>query len=223
MRGLAGLVAVIVSRVVLVGFAVMAALSIPEARQLLNESYTRDEDTLFIPMKLCNPTGISLDGETITLDAEAGNDCRTLDFLTNACAMSFLFSIMAVGIFVISDCFVRRGMGSSGTVAGMGMFLIFILLQTAVCTWALVAETRFWVEYFNTILEEHFQEFGIENVSTHGNSLMLIATGAAAMLSAALLVAEACLSLCYYKKADTETEGTATYRKNELLLLTQLP
>jgi hypothetical protein len=62
-------------------------------------------------MKLCGPTGISLDGDVGLLD-----QCVCL-------VVSFFFSILAVGIFVISDfCLVRRGMGSTETVAGMGMF-----------------------------------------------------------------------------------------------------
>ncbi|CAB9496781.1 expressed unknown protein [Seminavis robusta] len=212
--------AIIVSRLVQVGFAIVAAFSIPEVRQLLNTNYERVGDTFYVPIKVCKPTEITLNGTTITLDPDTGNDCHSLGFLVNACAMSFLFAIVAVGVFVVSDLFARRAKGSSATVVGMGLFLIFILLQAAACTWALFSESLFWIDYFDDdILEEHFEELGIEKVDTHGNSWMLMATGGAAVLSAALLLLESLCSLCCCGKGNAKEEAAGsveetTTRKN---------
>jgi hypothetical protein len=123
-------------------------------------------------------------------------DCHTLDFLVNACAMSFVFSIGAIVIFFLADILIRRGIGVPGAVVGMGLFLIFILLQTAVCTWALVSESSYWTEYFEDILDDSFAEYGIDSVETYGNTWMLMATGTAALACSVLLILEAFVSFC---------------------------
>ena len=234
------LLPLLISRTMCAGFAVIAALSIPEARQLLKGSYEQQGDVLYIPLTICEPSGIMLNGEYVSLDSENtvevdegvedvdpvvenvtttttatdaitsnatsrflhsdefhARDCHTLDFLVNACAMSFVFSIGAIAIFFVADMLIRRGIGVPGAVVGMGLFLVFILLQTAVCTWALVSESRYWTDYFEDIVDDsRFAEYGIDSVETYGNTWMLMATGAAALACSVLLILEAFVSFC---------------------------
>jgi len=192
-------------------FAVIAAFSIPEVRLLVAENYQQDGDTMYIPLNICMPNDVVLNGKTV--DLSAGNetvDCHSLDFLINACAMSFCFSIAAIVVFFMAHMLARRGIGSTAAVGGMGLFLVFILLQTAVCTWALTSESNYWIRYFEEVLNDHFPEMGITHVDTHGNSRLLMATGVAAVASSFFLVLEALMGWCCSGSAATSSTGTST-------------
>jgi hypothetical protein len=121
----------------LLGYSIIAIFGFLEARHLLGKDYIYNDDTLFVPLVLCVPASIEIDGEIIAYDTGDGVEkCRQLDYLINAAAASLLFSFFASLLFFLVDLMARyqRGPFNRSSAAGMGLFLVFILLQASIST-----------------------------------------------------------------------------------------
>lgn len=114
----------------------------------------------------------------------------------------FVFGLMA-------KC--HKGPFNQSSVLGMGLFLIFILVQTAAATWALAKEADSWKNYFQTLLQSD-PSYGINQVSVYGSAIMLQATGGVAIGAAACLLLDSVVSACcgakIRKEKDDEASGT---------------
>lgn len=181
-------------RIVCLTFAVMAAFCIPEARKYLRDDVVGQDDVVFMPLTICKPSTFEFDGALISFDTNDAKGCHVMTFLANSCAMSLVFSILALAVFGLADYSAQRGRSRvPGAVVGMGLFLVFILLQTAVTTWALGSESRFWENYYQTILADIAGSSGYKEMRMHGDSMMLIFTGSMAVLCALVMGVETLL------------------------------
>lgn len=210
-----------ITRVLCLGYVVMAGFGFIEARQLLSGTYELRGSTLYIPLEICQPSSISVDGNTISTDATDVGRCQTLDYLVNACAISLVFSAVAVLIYMVVDGLLRIGRGPFGkaTVAGMGLFLLFILIQTTVCIYALWSQARFWTDYFNDVYDalDSANNYGIDNVTTHGNSLILLVVGILAVVVAGAVLIDSIVMLrsANAPMDDSERGGSSKFQKHD--------
>ena len=184
-------------------FAVLAGISIPHALSFSKDQVVVQGNTVTMPVLLCKPGNLQVAGSMVSFDAANNSGCHTLSFLASACAMSLVFSMAAIVIFGMATVFsYRRRVGKStisGAVAGMGFFLSFMLAQTAVCLWALGREGNFWESFYKEVMAD--VDSGI-NVKLHGNSNVLIATGAFGLIAALFLIVETLLMYCL--RSDSE-------------------
>jgi len=152
----------LISRFVMVAYAVLAVFSYREARKLLKNSVdltvVLDDDKMLFPLVLCFPYAVKIGEEIFTADDE-GVQCQALNFLINACAASLIFSVIAAILFVFIDVLARykKGPFNLSTAAGMGLFLTFILIQTGISTYALVRQVDMWIDYFRNVVETDLQ------------------------------------------------------------------
>jgi hypothetical protein len=166
------------TRLIVLGYIALAVFSLLEVRQLLNGSdndgggyslESEDGGTFRVPLLLCIPSKLILvegDRSTIiisTASTTAASDCRELDYLVNACASSLLLSAVAALFWFVCDMTARCRRRSDGsglgplnkhTAAGMGLFLIFMLLQAGVSTGALVGQTKELVRSYESLLDQ---------------------------------------------------------------------
>lgn len=201
------------NRTLWLAYIVLAFYSFPDSQKLLDDGYSRDGDKLYIPLVLCQPNSIDVEGDTVTIDASEGTNCHNLDYLVNSAGTSLIFSGVAFLLFLLVDSLSRckKGPLNRSTAAGMGLFLIFILIQTAVSAWALAAECKFWTDYFEKLYEAagYGETYGISEVSTYGNQTLLFTTGIIGIVSAFFLLLDACISIRTTRAEEKEMPVTA--------------
>jgi hypothetical protein len=193
-------------RISLLGYSALAVFGFLETRQLLQkdgvDAYRYKDDTLFVPLVLCVPESIDIDGEILIMDTSATSmdQCRQLDYLINACAISLLFSIAASILFLLVDCMARyqRGPFNMSSAAGMGLFLVFILLQAGISTGALVEQTYFWVQHFQGIVDEtnNNGNLGFDKVQSYANQTVLTSTALCAFGCSLVIFVHAMVYQC---------------------------
>jgi hypothetical protein len=201
------LVVTALTRLVTFLYAILAIFAFFDCRGLLsNESFEMRGDTLYVPLVLCVPGNIEIDGSVLSFDASDTSElqCRQLDYLINSCAASLLFSAAASGLFILFDGLARYNMGpfNLSSAAGMGLFLIFILLQAGISTGSLVEQNKYWVDYFQHFLDETSDED--LNVKSFSNSGLLIITAISAFATAFLILAD---SICYRSCYEVKTRS----------------
>ena len=202
----------VIVRLVCLAYIGLCCWGFVEARKLLSGTYELKGDKLFIPLEVCRPSSISIDGNSnIVVDPNDSGSCSKMEYLVNACAMSMLFSAAAVLIYVIVDGMLRLGKGPfrKSTIAGMGLFLLFILLQTAVCVWALWSQARFWVDYFNDVYDAlgDGNDYGVKTVQTHANITVLLLVGLLAVVTAAAVLLDAVMALMVLGRPDRSEDA----------------
>ena len=171
--------AIITVRVMGIIFALAAALSIPPTRDMLKSDIEMDDDmVVYVPIEICIPSEITFDDQSITVPTTDIGTCHTLSFFINACVMSLVLSIVATGMYLSFDMArrVKFGNMSASAVRSMSVFLVFIILQTSVCCWAIAKELSFWNDYFDKVHEELDHPF-ISDIQTRGYRIRLIFTG----------------------------------------------
>jgi hypothetical protein len=181
-----------------IGFLVVAGLSIPEAWALNRGEYTQRGSTLFIPVNICDPDQIALNGSNITFSP--GDDvgkCHTLEYLLNACVASIFFAGGAIILFLVFGLLARNKVGpvSMSSVFGMSLFLTFSLLQCAVCYWALFKECQSREKY----VIDQYKKLGstdIAHIKTYGDKMWFYIGMILALASAGLLFIDTVLSIC---------------------------
>lgn len=204
-----------IARLACIGFVVIAGFTIPEALNLITEtSYLSEGNTILIPIEAC---WIIPDFESSTFDGNATftfsnlNDaalkCHSLKYFINASVASMVFAGAAIILFILFDLMSRccAGSISRSSVAGMSLFLAFMLSQTAASTYAIYNECQFWV----TFNEERFtklEETEGDEVRTYGNVIFFLLTTIVAVACAGLLVIDSIFGLYV---------GTAPKRNNK--------
>jgi hypothetical protein len=119
---------------------------------------------------------------------------------------SLCFSMAAVAIFVLFGTLADYKLGpfNKSSVLGMGLFLIFILTQSAICVWSLVSSTQYWVNFY----ESRFQSdpsLGFTDVKVYGSIPLLMATGGLAVGAAAFALTDCWARLCCKPSKDKAT------------------
>lgn len=192
-----------ITRIITLGYVAAAVFAFLESRKLLSakgdDAYKLEGTTLYVPLVLCVPASIQIDGEIISTDASAGaGECRQLDYLINACASSLLFSAVGAMIYLWIDCMARYETGPFNMSAanGMALYFIFILTQAGICTGALVEQSRFWVRYFSDVIDK-IGDSRITDAKSYANTWVLTAVAAAAMVTALVIFMDAMVYRCY--------------------------
>jgi hypothetical protein len=124
--------------------------------------------------------------------------------------ISLVFSMAAVAIFVLFGILADYKLGpfNKSAVLGMGLFLIFILTQSAICVWSLVSSTQYWVNYY----ESRFQSdpaLGISDVKVYGSINLLMVTGGLAVGAAAFALLDCWSRLCCKSSKDKATSASS--------------
>eukprot|EP00542_Grammatophora_oceanica_P019856 CAMPEP_0194047458 /NCGR_PEP_ID=MMETSP0009_2-20130614/24804_1 /TAXON_ID=210454 /ORGANISM="Grammatophora oceanica, Strain CCMP 410" /LENGTH=177 /DNA_ID=CAMNT_0038693089 /DNA_START=293 /DNA_END=826 /DNA_ORIENTATION=+ len=129
-----------------------------------------------------------------------------MEWIVNASAMSLVLSGAAVLVFMVVDLLSRFGKGpfNRSTSGGMGLFLLFIMFQAIVCTWALAEECRYWSNYTKDYLKTLDLDDGIDTVTTHANEYILWTAGLVGVVTCFLIVVEALVNICCSPKKKEE-------------------
>jgi hypothetical protein len=197
-----------ITRLACIGFVVIAALTIPEAWNLINETtYSKEGKIVFVPLETCKPLSITLDNSTSSFVGnttftfpnlnDVADNCHTLKYFINASVASMFFAGVAILLFIVFDMMSRYCTGpiSRSSVVGMSLFLAFMLIQTAACSYALFNECQHWVSFY----EEQFALFEkseVDEVRTYANKFFFFLTSIMAVVCAGLLVIDSILGFC---------------------------
>lgn len=189
----------VITRIVCIGFLVVAGFTIPQAWQLNDSEYHMGGDngrTVYVPIEICDKQSISVDGSAIIFPGNM-NGCHTLEYLINACVASLIFACAAMLLFVLFDTLARcnKGPVAHSSVLGMSLFLTFILVQSAACCYALYKECKYWEDYFLA----QYKALGsnqVDEVKTYGDKLYFFVACMLALGTALLLLIDTLLSFC---------------------------
>jgi hypothetical protein len=151
-----------------------------------------------VPLQTCKPLSIVAFYENSTY---AGNttfsfpnldniddNCHTLKYFINASVASMFFAGVAILMFICFDMLSKCNSGhfSRASVQGMSNFLIFLLIQTAACSYAIYNECQYWVTFYEERFAE-LEEAQIDEVRTYGNEFLFFMTSIVAVACAGLL------------------------------------
>lgn len=213
-------VSLALSRTLYVAFVIVALLTFPQMRQLLDNAWTKQGSTLYVPLVICQPDSIEVDGSIISFDANDVGGCFTMNFLVNACAASLLLSSLAVIIFLVMDVLWRwhnpKNLYRLSRNAGTGTFLTIILLQAAFCVGSLVREADFWVGYFSTMVNQMkasgSSSYNYDHVETYANRSLLWTTTGIGFLAAFVTAIEHLVGFCWRQgesRSNMDDPGSA--------------
>jgi hypothetical protein len=207
-------------RLVTLGYAVLAIFAFFEIRELLRNSrdensFEVDDGILYIPLVMCLPAELPFgDGTASTAATTFTNNssstsstssssnyygtkqCRQLDYLIIAIAASLLFASAASVLYVFIDCMARTGcFGSlnSNASAGMGLYLSLILAQSGISTGALAEQNYYWVDYFQTVVDQLDLDW---KVKSYSSSFILITTALSSFGVSFLILLDMILYRC---------------------------
>jgi hypothetical protein len=221
----------IFTRLVCLGFVVVAGIAIPQLLSLLDSTSPElDGTTLYVPLTVCESVSLqtgqptlmnatATSSQNVSTTAENGTvrpalgDANCLDHDNSiiwTVIISLVFSMAAVAIFVLFGILADYKLGpfNKSAVLGMGLFLIFILTQSAICVWSLVSSTQYWESYY----ESRFQSdpsLGITDVKVYGSIPLLMATGGVAVGAAAFSLLDCWSRLCCKSNSDKATKATS--------------
>lgn len=186
------------TRLACVGFLCIAGFTIPQVWKLNVGGYHIENGTLFIPLEICEPVRVTVDGNDFNFLGKDIGHCHTLDYLVNACAASIIFAMAAMVVFYFFDALARCNTGpvNRSSTLGMSFFMTFILIQAAACCFALYKECKFWEDYYLTQFEE-LPSNHITTVDTYGKKTWFIFTCLTALITAALLLLDTLLCFCW--------------------------
>jgi hypothetical protein len=116
----------------------------------------------------------------------------------------------AVVIFVVFGILADYKLGpfNKSSVLGMGLFLIFILTQSAICMWSLVSSTQYWENYYESRFLSD-PSLGITDVKVYGSTTLLMATGGMAVGASAVSLLDCWSRLCCKPKNDKTTSASS--------------
>ncbi|VEU45269.1 unnamed protein product [Pseudo-nitzschia multistriata] len=183
----------IFTRVVAIAYATLAAFTFLEARDLAqSDGYQYDSDTgiVYVPLLLCAPPSVENDGSSLIISSDS--NCRDMNYLVSAPFVCSACSALACVFFVIMDILARFGKGpfSMSAVAGMGLYLVVILVQSGISTGALVEQNIYWVNYMQEYLDE--QDFD-GTAKSYANTHILVSSTGCAFAAAFLILMDAIL------------------------------
>ena len=209
----------LVARLACLTFVVIAGFTIPQAWNLNESEYTKDGSTVYIPLEICEPVTISVDGNAIIFQGKDIGKCHTLNYLINACVASMIFAMAATLVFVLFDTLVRcnKGPVKHSSVLGMSLFLTFILVQAAACCYALYNECEFWQDYFMARFKD-INSDSVDEVKTYGDTFYFRLTCMVALGTAALVLLDTLLGFCCGGETNN---NNANKRKSETKSIVQ--
>jgi hypothetical protein len=204
-----------IARLACIGFVVVAGMTIPEAWNLISETtYTKENNTVYVPIETCKPLSILLDSN-ITIDFSDNvtgsiNNCHTLKYFINASVASMIFAGVAILMFILFDFISRyfKGIITRSSVLGMSLFLTFILIQTAACSYALYNECKHWEDYYTSRFDE-LERSEVDEVRTYANKFFFFLTSILALVSAGLLLLDSILGLCVRDGATKNNKNSS--------------
>ena len=183
----------IFTRVVAIAYATLAAFTFLEARDLAtSDGYQYDSNTgiVYVPLLLCAPPSIEHDGSSFIISSDS--NCREMNYLVAAPFVCSACSSFACVFFVIMDILARykKGPFSMSAVAGMGIYLVIILVQSGISTGALVEQNIYWVNYIQEYLDD--EKFD-GTAKSYANTQILVSSTACAFATAFLILVDAIL------------------------------
>ncbi len=194
-------------RLLVLGYTALALFAFFEIQALLRQSkdgdsFEIDNGTLFVPLVLCFPSNLKVDGVVIVDSTNLASpafvrqaECRQLDYLMSACASSLLLSGVACILFVFCDCLARFRCCpfDANSSSGMAMFLSFLLTQTGLSVGALAEQNHYWVVYFKDLIQD--QDLNLD-VESYAHSSFLIGSAFSSFGIAFLVLIDATCSRC---------------------------
>jgi len=199
-------------RLVCVAFLVFAGLAIPNAWSLNENEYELEGSTLYVPIQICRPQSITfgvnktVDFSNVTATTTTANTsdattpaCHTMEHLINACVLSIMFAMASMIVFFVFDALSYYKKVRVGAVMGMSFMLVFILIMAAACCYALFEEMDSWEKHFQQLfddMQDDQNEYGIENVKTHGKKGMLATAFLLALIAAGALLLDTFILFC---------------------------
>jgi len=216
-------------RLLLLGYGALAVFAFFEIRALLRnsksiDSFQIDHGTLYVPMLLCFPSKLEVDGitliDSINVTSHAyveGVQCRQLDYIMIACASSLLFAAASCVLFVFCDFMARIvccpfDLNSS---SGMAIFVSFMLIQAGISVGALAEQNRFWVQHFKDIVYK--LDVGLD-VESYAHYFFLIGTALSSFGIAFLVIIDAtCSRCCHHKETASRGEEEVDNAKSGIL------
>ena len=203
------------TRLLVLGYIAVAALSFLEARKLLVGSqgdaaesghYEIKDNVLYVPLVLCVPAQMEINGKVFSADLEAGvTKCSELDYLINACSSSLLLSGAAALFWIFCDMTARFRDGAGcgplnrHTAAGMGLLLIFLLAQAGISTGALVEQIKFWTSYTEEVFDNIEDGPKFDDVESYANTFLLTVAAIGSFGTALVMLLDAAVYSCMYK------------------------
>lgn len=152
--------------------------------------------------------------QALTYDYSDGVvECITLNLLVNACACSIVVSIMAAIAYVGVDGYVRfkNTRKHRGMVTGMGIFLCFILMQTAFSTGALSRQSHFYQKLYNDIFDASSYDY---KARMHGSLGILWTTTVAAFIACVTAGVESIFKFCWVSDEELGLQANAPVAMN---------
>lgn len=206
-------------------YLVLACLSFPEARALLNNhvGFEDDGSVVVMPLIFCDFETIEQTGSVISFDTATQDNCTTLDFLVNSAAASLIISAVAVLFYLVATIFYRCEVKvclrwvKKPTLLGFALFLIFILVQSAIASWALASEVKRYIEYTDALFTKlgYYDTYNFDEIKAHGNDKWLWSTGSAAILAAASLLLDALVAvLCDEPREEARNSVNTDFNAN---------
>lgn len=180
-----------------------------------NHSFDIEDGTLFVPLVLCFPSNLKVDGIIIVDSTNVTSpafveqiECHQLDYLMSACASSLLFAAAGCALFVFCDFLARFSccpfdMNSS---SGMAIFLCFLLVQAGISVGALAEQNHVWVEHYKEIVDERDLDLKVES---YAHWIFLVGSAFSSFGIAFLVLLDATCSRC------CQYEATVRSRRHE--------
>ncbi len=182
------------------GYAALAFFTFLETRDLVrSDGYQYDEATeiVYVPLLLCAPPSVENDGSSFVISSDS--NCRDMNYLITAPFVCSACSAIACIFFVLMDILARyeRGPFSMSAVAGMGLYLVIILVQAGISTGALVEQNIYWVNY----MQEYLDEEGFDaTAKSYASTQILLSSAGCAFVTAFLILVDAIVYRCNEKR-----------------------
>jgi hypothetical protein len=194
------------TRIVAIGYAVLAFFTFLEARDLAQSDgyqYDSNKGIVYVPLLLCAPPSVENDGSSFIISSDS--NCKDMNYLISAPFVCSACSAFASVFFVVMDILARyeRGPFSMSAVAGMGLYLVIILIQAGISTGALVEQNIYWVNY----MQQYLDEEGFDAKAKSYASTQILMSSASCAFIAALLIFVDAIFYRYNEKRQATKEA----------------
>jgi len=190
------------TRLLSLSFIAVALLCLPQYQKMIKAEFISDGEMLYVPLLYCEPDSFTIGTNTWTAaENTAGTgECISKDILVLATTGTLLITILALVIFMIVDLAARRNCCKRTLSAGMGLFLIFILLQSGLESLAVSRECMFWEGVYQKIIDSVVnggdESMTVRTAKTHGDWRFSAATSAIAFILAIFVLIDQIVCLC---------------------------
>lgn len=224
--GACALAFTVLTRLISIAFITMSIFCLPEYKKMIAPDFNLVNDILYVPLLYCEPDEFTVNGNTFTAPAGTPGigECVAKDTMITAVAGTLCITIFALIIFMIVDFLARRDCCKPTVAAGMGLFVIFILMQSGLEALAFARECMFWEDIYQQIIDKVIltdATFTGRNAETHGNWKLCAGTAVMSFVLVFFVFIDGIIALC---NANNRAEGTdgaqtlATDDDNDLAL-----